>query len=279
MLCILPVSLQPVNGRALRASFPLAEATQYTTPECGALGAHSGQIILALGAQLATTAVIGLVMTKVKQSLIIAFIVTGLVFGSINSQQLSLGLHFTHAMVEMGIMLVLFIAGMEVDISAMKSRWRLMLINGFGMIIINWLVSAILVYLLLEQDRFLTILTFSLCTTLSSTILVMSALQAHKMSETLHGQLTLGLMVFQDVTAVTFIAILGSLGTGQANGASGGLGWTIGLIFLKLFILILVVTLLSKYVLNTIFRQFATSHELLFIGSLGYAMGTKPPHT
>jgi len=243
------------------------------------LGAHSGQIILALGAQLATTAVIGLVMTKVKQSLIIAFIVTGLVFGSINSQQLSLGLHFTHAMVEMGIMLVLFIAGMEVDISAMKSRWRLMLINGFGMIIINWLVSAILVYLLLEQDRFLTILTFSLCTTLSSTILVMSALQAHKMSETLHGQLTLGLMVFQDVTAVTFIAILGSLGTGQANGASGGLGWTIGLIFLKLFILILVVTLLSKYVLNTIFRQFATSHELLFIGSLGYAMGTKPPHT
>ena len=47
----------------------------------------------------------------------------------------------------------------------------------------------------------------------------------------------------------------------------------IPLVFLKMAVLIVVLALLSRYVLTTVFGYFARSSEMLFVGTLGYCMG------
>ena len=44
-------------------------------------------------------------------------------------------------------------------------------------------------------------------------------------------------------------------------------------IFLKMAVLVVILALLAKYVLSAVFRFFARSSEMLFIGTLGYCMG------
>ncbi|GIT06719.1 MAG: hypothetical protein CM1200mP30_03490 [Pseudomonadota bacterium] len=45
------------------------------------------------------------------------------------------------AFVDIGITLLLFMAGMEVDIPGLIKRWKLLLINGFGQIIGLFIIS------------------------------------------------------------------------------------------------------------------------------------------
>ncbi len=85
--------------------------------------------------------------------------------------------------------------------------------------------------------------------------------------ESLHGQLVLGLMVIQDIMAVLALSFLKSLASDSP------LLFEIPLIFLKMAVLIVILALLARYALSAVFRFFARSSEMLFIGTLGYCMG------
>jgi hypothetical protein len=74
-------------------------------------------------------------------------------------------------------------------------------------------------------------------------------------------------MVLQDIVAVTSLAVLKGLG------AEGSVGVAIALIFVKLLVLVAVLAVLARWVLPAVFRHLAETQELLFIGSLGWAMG------
>merc|ERR1719502_144034 len=59
-------------------------------------------------------------------------------------------------------------------------------------------------------DNGLSIVYFGLCMTFSSTIAVLGMLKKKGQMESLHGQVCLGLLVLQDITAVLGLAILSS---------------------------------------------------------------------
>ena len=113
--------------------------------------------------------------------------------------------------------------------------------------------------------------SFALCLTLSSTILVIGTLKSTGQIAEEHGQVALGLMVLQDIVAVVALAILGSLNPDKVGGAS--LGVEVAMIFAKMIGLAIVLYFVTKYLLNPLFKFFAQSGELLFIGTLGYGMG------
>ena len=112
---------------------------------------------------------------------------------------------------------------------------------------------------------------FSLCLTLSSTILVIGTLKSTGQIGEEHGQVALGLMVLQDIVAVVALAILASLNPDKVGGSS--LGGEIAMICGKMSGLAIVLYFETKYLLNPLFKFFAKSGELLFIGTLGYGMG------
>lgn len=111
---------------------------------------------------------------------------------------------------------------------------------------------------------------FGLCSTLSSTILVLGALKSRGEMESLHGQIILGIMVMQDITAVMAIAIMGAF---DPNAVDVNIGQTVGFILLWFALLLLFLYLLNRFVLDRIFRFFAVTSELLFICTFAYSLG------
>ena len=246
-------------------------------------GGDGSSLIEPLGAMLLAAAVVAIILSYAKQASLFAFIIVGVLGGLFGLKEV-INKDVMTAFVDIGITLLLFMAGMEVDIPGLIKRWKLLLINGFGQIIGLFGISAALGLLYVGIDASYmeaaglpaenaapALIYFSLCLTLSSTILVIGTLKSTGQIGEEHGQVALGLMVLQDIVAVVALAILASLNPDKVGGSS--LGVEVAMIFGKMIGLAIVLYFVTKYLLNPLFKFFAQSGELLFIGTLGYGMG------
>jgi Kef-type K+ transport system membrane component KefB len=260
-----------------------------------------------------------------KQSQILCYIVVGVVVGQVKGpsgctwkQEMHLSDQTAAVLFDLGILFVLFMGGMEVDLGALKAAWKLVLINGLGQIILN-LVSFAVICLVLageggpfdgmqptkEVDGVVEpnwgnnpdapmwgvgigSFFFGICFTLSSTILVLGALKKRGELGKLHGQIILGLMVLQDVTAVLSIAVMlnafkakplkgpnarRAAAEGEAPKKEPGIGEILGGLIMWLILLPIFLYALNKTVLAPVFKFFAKTRELLFIITFAYSLG------
>ena len=106
-------------------------------------------LILVIGILVGAAALLSILLSFVKQSPIIALIIVGIVVGLFKDT-----LHIPHeimeAFTEIGIILLLFMAGLEVDFESVRKRWKLLVWNGFGQILLTAFFGSILGYFLLE---------------------------------------------------------------------------------------------------------------------------------
>ncbi len=220
--------------------------------------------IVQIGALMAAVAALVVLFRVARQSSILAYIVAGLAASL-------LGLHIpeevVHAVSEIGIILLLFMAGLEVELRSLRRRWRLLLIIGLGQVLVNTALGALLGWAALDIEQVTTLIYFGLCLTFSSTIIVLGLLKTRRELDTLHGQVILGLMVIQDVTAVLALAALKAISTGAA------LGPALGMLLLKLLAMTALLVAAGRFLLRPLFRYLARSAELLFVGALGWALG------
>ena len=248
-------------------------------------GGGGTSLIEPLGAMLLAAAVVAIILSYAKQASLFAFIIVGVVAGIVGVRTV-INTNVMTAFVDIGITLLLFMAGMEVDIPGLIKRWKLLLINGFGQIIGLFIISLGLGALYVGIDAtYMTdaglsadnampaLIYFALCLTLSSTILVIGTLKSTGQISEEHGQVALGLMVLQDIVAVVALAILATLKPPEPGIAPPNLGIEVAMIFGKMIALAIVLYFVTKYILNPLFKFFAQSGELLFIGTLGYGMG------
>ena len=248
-------------------------------------GGGGTSLIEPLGVMLLAAAVVAIILSYAKQASLFAFIIVGVLAGIVGVRTV-INTNVMTAFVDIGITLLLFMAGMEVDIPGLIKRWKLLLINGFGQIIGLFIISLGLGALYVGIDAtYMTdaglsadnampaLIYFALCLTLSSTILVIGTLKSTGQISEEHGQVALGLMVLQDIVAVVALAILATLKPPEPGIAPPNLGIEDAMIFGKMIALAIVLYFVTKYILNPLFKFFAQSGELLFIGTLGYGMG------
>ena len=257
----------------------------FSLPAYAGGGGGGDSLIEPLGAMLLAATIVAIILSYAKQASLFAFIIIGVCGGLFGLKDI-INTNVMTAFVDVGITLLLFMAGMEVAIPGLIKRWKLLLINGFGQIIGLFLISLGfgVAYMGISEDYMTSVglpaenagaalMYFALCLTLSSTILVIGTLKSTGQISEEHGQVALGLMVLQDIVAVVGLAILGSLKPPPPGTEPPNLGVEVGMIFLKMFILAIILFFVTKYVLNPLFKFFARSSELLFIGTLGYGMG------
>ncbi|MFC1531310.1 cation:proton antiporter [Gemmatimonadota bacterium] len=223
--------------------------------------------VLLFGTLLVAATILAILLRPLRQSLLIAFVLTGLIAGAFRDS-----VHLPHELLEVfteiGIILLLFMAGLEMDFPSLRKRWKLVLSHGLGQIFIMAALGAVLGAWLLGMRGFAAPIFFGLALTFSSTIVVLGVLKTRRELESFHGQVVLGIMVLQDITAVMALVVLDAL-----SGGEGSLGLQLGMVLLKLCGLFFVLALLSKAALPRLFRYLADSRDLLFIGSLGWALG------
>jgi len=145
----------------------------------------------ALGLLLGLTALIALFLSFFRQSTIISFIVVGVVVNMLGMEvdPVTLG-HFS----QVGIMVLLFMAGLEVEIGAFLKTWKAVSIVGLGQILVSTVGFSLLslaIFPLIDQPvSAIAAVYFGLCMTFSSTILVLGKLKSSKAMGTVHGQVS-----------------------------------------------------------------------------------------
>ena len=112
----------------------------FSLPAYAGGGGGGDSLIEPLGAMLLAATIVAIILSYAKQASLFAFIIIGVCGGLFGLKDI-INTNVMTAFVDVGITLLLFMAGMEVDIPGLIKRWKLLLINGFGQIIGLFLIS------------------------------------------------------------------------------------------------------------------------------------------
>jgi Kef-type K+ transport system membrane component KefB len=222
------------------------------------------ELIVDLGIVFIAAAIFGVLIKALRLPLIIAYILAGIILG--NS---FLGIITDKEIIEnlstLGIALMLFMVGLELHWNKIKEFSKTVLIVGLGQIVI----SGTLGYGLALAFGLSSIpaLYVALCLTFSSTVVAVKLLGDKRDLNSLYGKIAIGVMLIQDIVAV--LALIFLYGVIDVNIQGVAIASLIAL--LKGGLLLGVVLFFRYTFLPAVFRDMATSTELLLIASLGWA--------
>lgn len=215
--------------------------------------------------------IIAYVLHFLKQPSIIAYIIAGLMIGPIGIYKMHNG-EILHGLAEVGITLLLFMVGLDLDLSQLKRIGKAAIYTGLGQVVFTCLIGLGIIKLLGFDT--LPALYIAIALTFSSTIIVVKLLTEKKDLHSLYGKLAVGIFLIQDVAAI-FILIFLSSYTGMQSSPFAELGLTgnIILTIAKAFMAGVAVVWLSRHVFPHLIKTIGKSDELLLIFALGWSLG------
>ncbi|WP_143960457.1 cation:proton antiporter [Litoribacter populi] len=199
-----------------------------------------------------------LIFTRFKIPTIIGFLLTGAIAGPYG---LSLVTASTTVEVlsEIGVILLLFVIGMEFSLKSLLSIKKAVFIGGALQVGLTIATTTIFSYFL-GFDWNIAVF-FGFLFALSSTAIVLKLLQEAGQVNTISGRTTLAILIFQDVIIVPFM-----LFTPMLAGESDNIALSLLYMALKGALVILLTILSAKYLMpNLLFRVAKTRNAELFL--------------
>jgi Kef-type K+ transport system membrane component KefB len=228
-----------------------------------------GSFLEALGIMLVVAALVVQLARKLRVPSIVAYIVAGLavgpVFGLLSPDAVDSGAIATVS--EMGIVLLLFVVGLELSLERIRQVGMVALVAGIGQVVFTAAgglgLCRILGFGWMEAIFIATALTFS------STVVVVKLLDQKGELHSLYGRIAVGIFLVQDLVVVivlTFLAGLGSPEELDAAGVAMGLGKAFG----GMAVLLVMTLVAAKHLLPRPFAWAARSPRLLFVWSVAW---------
>ncbi|QKT04498.1 cation:proton antiporter [Ectothiorhodospiraceae bacterium 2226] len=217
-------------------------------------------------ALLLLAAVVGAIATRLKQPLVVAFIVVGILAGPAvlgwvhSSEPLEL-------LAEIGIALLLFVVGLKLDLHLIRTMGPVALATGLGQVLFTSVVGFFLALVL--GMHWLPALYVAVALTFSSTIIIVKLLSDKREVDALHGRIALGFLIVQDLVVVLVMIGLSAFAVG---GAADNLGAEMGMVAVKGALLLVFVGVLIRWVLPRVLPHLARSQELLVLAAVTFAV-------
>jgi len=214
-------------------------------------------------AVLAATA-LGFVFSLLRQPVILGYLVAGAVIGPEIGLRLVSEPANIAVISEIGLILLLFIIGLELNPNRLVSAGKQLIYAGVGQFLLCVLLGVGF-FLLLGYNLGggnIDALYLSLLCALSSTAIVVKLLYDKFELDTLPGRITLGVLIFQDIWAILILALQPNFMDPRLHLVALALG--------KAFVLLAVGFLLSKYLLRWIFAQIAKTPEMVVAMSIAW---------
>lgn len=192
---------------------------------------------------------------------IIAYLIIGCAMGPFalgiihNSEQIQL-------LAEVGVAFLLFTIGLELPIARfLDMRYNLLLIGG-AQVVFCTLILGIGMYFIIGNFLVSWIVASGLA--MSSTAIVMRQLSEQNELFARHGQLAFAMLIFQDIAAVPLLILLPFLAEANATGWDNNLTlmWTMLGILAEGTIIFIIILLLSKTVIKSIFHKIVLTRSL-----------------
>ena len=212
---------------------------------------------------VAAAALLALLSWRFKQPLILAYLLAGVVVGPIGFKWVT-DLASIQTVAEIGLILLLFVIGLEIDLKKLAAAGPPMLVTGALQVPIC--VALGLGYFALLGAHVgggdYSLLYLAACMSLSSTLVVVKLLNDRMELDTLPGRITLGVLVIQDLWAVAMLAVQPNISNPDLLPLAFSLG--------KGALLVIGGLALSKYVLPYLFRSVAKAPELVLVTALAW---------
>jgi len=207
--------------------------------------------------------VVAVISQVARQPLLLAYLVAGFAVGPHGFQWVT-NPDSIQTISEIGLSLLLFMIGLEIDLKRMLSAGRVITFTALAQIIgctvLGWLVFN---FIGPAQNK-LEAIYLAIAAAMSSTVIIVKILYDKRELETLAGRITLGVLVLQDVFVILFLAIQPNL----KNPAIAPLVLALG----KVILLLSVAFLTSRFALPKIFKQIARLPELVLVGALAWCL-------
>ena len=219
---------------------------------------------LDLTALVVATVIVSYVLMRLKQPLLIAYIVTGIMIGPWGFKIIK-EIDFISAISHLGIIFLLFLAGLVLHPQKLIRLFR----EVFWATVLASLLSfltALLVSLLLG---------FGVCESLfvgialmfSSTVLTVKLLPTTKLHHKKIGAICIGVLILEDILAVLVLAFI------HAYRAELSFLTVSAIILLKVAALFTVAILFERYVFKYLIRHIERVHEMIFIFAIAWCFG------
>ena len=197
----------------------------------------------------------GLIMRMVRLPTLLGYVLVGLLFGRLtvgNQTMESLILLLSSA----GVMLLLFLVGLEMNVSIVRELGKRVLIVGLGQLVISFAVFGLILFGLGYGGT--TLFVMALALAFSSTIVVIRILSERHELETTHGKMVVGVLLVQDLAAIALLLLM-------SDGVS-----SLGLLLTKSVVLILLSIFISVRVMPVVMHKLAKSTDELVLFSLAW---------
>lgn len=222
------------------------------------------ELFLELSGVVVLAGVLAIVAQRLRQPLIIAYIVTGVLVGP-GVLGLAQSTEIFGALAQIGIAFLLFIVGMNLDWRRIKDVGRVALLAGIAQVATTSFAGFVLGRLM--QFPVMTSLFMAIAFSFSSTIIIVKLLSDKEDLDRLYGRIAVGMLIVQDVIAMFILLVVAAMQDG------GSVTAALGMSGLKGIAVLLVLTVVAKTILPLIFRYAARSQELLFLATIAWCFG------
>lgn len=221
-------------------------------------------LIQDIGLAIIISGVIGFLTHKLNQPIILGYLIAGIIVGPEIGPQLVVDPTNIETISELGLILLLFIIGLEMNPQKLLSSGKTILGAGIGQFPLTVLTGAFFFYLIGYKinSADMSALYLGIFCALSSTAIVVKMLYDKMELDTIAGRITLGVLIFQDIWAIFVLAFQPDFHNPDPQKLFFTLIQAIGLILFCLFF--------SKYILARIFAAITKNPEMVVALSIGW---------
>lgn len=220
-------------------------------------------LLMDLGLVLVSGALLGCVAKLLKQPLLLAYIVAGVIIGPIGFALITSNVEIT-ILAELGVAFLLFVVGIQSNFSRLSKLKKPILLGSLSQVAATTVITMALMQFV--GFGFVESVYIGLILAFSSTAIVIKQLSSMNLISTLHGRIILGLALVQDTLAVLLLPVLAS----PAMLFSFEL---FGNFLLSIAILAALAVLLNKFALPKLFRHFSEPAELFYLLLVSFCFG------
>lgn len=229
-----------------------------------------GQLVQDFTIIMVIASVMALISYKLKQPMVIGYIVAGMIIGPYTPPfSLLINSDILNLFAEIGIILLLFVVGMEFPIEKLRSIGRKALVIALSEAI-GTFVSGIIIAQQFFHYSLYDSLFLGLAISVTSTVIVMRILEELDMIKEEASQLILGVAVIEDIVVIAMLAILQSVAT-TGHVSISELGLSIGTVLAFIAGVIIIGSKTIPRFVNYVGRT--NQHDLLIVTVLGIAFG------
>ena len=219
---------------------------------------------------LGVAAIVGALAVRLRQPLIVAFIVAGVLAGPAGLGLVSGGDHI-RLLADLGVTVLLFIVGLKLDAHLVRHLGSVAIATGLGQLVFTIVVGTALC-LLLGMSA-VEALYVSVALTFSSAVIVFKLLGDKRELDTLYGRIATGFLIVQNIAVVVAIMLVGSLQGLDGDAGDRGAAVEIGITLFNLALAILAVLAIMRFVMPRLMPFLARSQELLLVSALAWGVG------